>query len=148
MAQPAGQEGRAEDQQQVADDRAGDRGLDHVEHAGAQRHESDDKLGGIAQRGVEKTAYRLADAGRELLRGKAEQAGQRDDGDAGNHEAEQRCVGVAVMDPDGGRDRDKQPGQWRLGQHASQCLHGSLPVVRLPACMVHSLAGRGTATAD
>ena len=90
----------------------------------------------------------LADAGRELLRGKAEQAGQRDDGDAGNHEAEQRCVGAAVMDPDGGRDRDKQPGQWRLGQHASQCLHGSLPVVRLPACMVHSLAGRGTATAD
>ena len=127
VTQPAGQEGRAQHQQQVADDRAGDRGLDHVEHAGAQRHNGDDQLRGVTQRGIEQAADRLANPGRELLRGKAEQASQRDDGDAGDHEAEQRGLGAAVVHPDGRRNSNEQPGQWRLGQHASQCLHRGLP---------------------
>ena len=50
---------------------------------------------GVAQRGVEEAADPLADPGRELLGREAEQAGQRHDGDAGQHEHQQRVSGRA-----------------------------------------------------
>ena len=67
VLQPAGQEGRAEHQHQVADDRTDQRCLDDVEHARAQGDQGDDQLGGIAERGVEKAADAFADPGRQLL---------------------------------------------------------------------------------
>ena len=48
--------GEAKHEQQVADDRAGDGGLDQFEQAGAHRGDGDDQLGGVAERGVEQRA--------------------------------------------------------------------------------------------
>ena len=46
----------AEDQQQVADDRAGQRRLDDLDQAGLQGEERDDQLGDVAERRVEDAA--------------------------------------------------------------------------------------------
>ena len=137
VAQAAGEERRAEHQQQVADDRADQRGLDDVEHAGAQRDEGDDQLGGIAEGGVEQAADALADPGRELLGRQAEQARQRDDGDAGQDEDQQGRVRPGVVHPGGYRNGEQQPRQRRLGQDASHHLHRR----PLAASRVDSLRG-------
>jgi len=86
-----------------------------------------DELGGIAERGVEEAADRVADTGGQLLGGEAQQTSQRDDRDAGEHEAKQGRVWPRMMDPDRDGYREQQPSQWRLGQHVSQNLHRNLP---------------------
>ena len=58
VPEPADEARGAEDQQQVADDAAGDRGLDDLDVVGAQRDERDDQLRGVAERGVEQAAQR------------------------------------------------------------------------------------------
>jgi hypothetical protein len=56
MPQPADQHARPEHEQQVPDDRAGQRRLDDLDQAFAQREERDDQLGDIAERGIEDAA--------------------------------------------------------------------------------------------
>ena len=123
VLEAAGQERRPQHQQQVADDRAGERGLDHVEHAGAQRHQGDDQLGGIAQGGVEEAADALAETGCQLLGGDAKQTGQRHDGEAGHQEHQQGIVRSSVMQPGGNRHGEQQPCQGGFGHHGAQHLH-------------------------
>ena len=53
-----GDEAEAHDQQQVAEDAAGDRRLHQVDQARLQRHDRDDELGRVAERGVEEAADR------------------------------------------------------------------------------------------
>ena len=53
VAQAADQHARPEDQQQVPDDRAGQRRLDDLDQAGLEREERDDQLGDVAEGRVE-----------------------------------------------------------------------------------------------
>ena len=55
-AEAADEERQAEHEQQVADDAAGDRGLDQLDVPVAQRDDRDDQLGGVAEGGVEEAA--------------------------------------------------------------------------------------------
>ena len=70
---------RAHDEQDVAEDRADDRGLDDLLQALAQREERDDELGEVAERDVQEAADARAGAVRELLGRAAHERGGRDD---------------------------------------------------------------------
>ncbi len=63
-AQPADERRCAEDEQDVADDRTGERRLDQVRESLAERHHTDDELGGVPERRVQQAA----DAAAEVLR--------------------------------------------------------------------------------
>ena len=68
--------GQPEDEQQVADDAAGDRGLDDRGVMRAQRGDGDDQFGGVAERGVEEAAERRSGALGEVVGG-ARRSGRR-----------------------------------------------------------------------
>ena len=51
-AQAAGQDGKTQHQQDVADDRTGEARLDDLEQAPPQRDHCEDELGGVAERGI------------------------------------------------------------------------------------------------
>ena len=80
-----------EHEQDVAHDRADDRGLDHLVQAGAEREEGDDELGRVAEGDVEQAADPGPGAHGELLGGAAHERGGRDDpqrrGEEGHHRA-------------------------------------------------------------
>ena len=67
VAQAAEQEGDAEREQEIRQDRADDRRTHHVELAGAQRHQRDDELGRVAEGRIEQSAHRIAGVSSELL---------------------------------------------------------------------------------
>ena len=75
-----------EDQQQVAEDAAGDRRLHQLDQPRPQRHDRDDQLGGVAEGGVEEAADRRAGAMGQVLGGLAHVAGQRQHAEAGREE--------------------------------------------------------------
>ena len=50
---PTDENGDAEDEQRVREDRSDERGLDHLHEAGAQTERADEKLGKIAERRLE-----------------------------------------------------------------------------------------------
>ncbi len=52
VAEPAEEDGEPEHEEDVAQDRAGDRGLHHLDVAGGEGHRGDDQLGGVAEGGV------------------------------------------------------------------------------------------------
>ena len=57
MLEPTDKQACTEDQQQVADDRAGQRGLDDLDRIRPEEgEEGDDQLGGVAEGGVEEPA--------------------------------------------------------------------------------------------
>jgi hypothetical protein len=89
----AGQDAQAEDEQDIADDRTGDRRFDDVVEATLQRHERDDQLGGVAERRIEKTAEARTGAFGQDLGGAAHQAGERHDGEC---RAQKDPGGIAV----------------------------------------------------
>ena len=81
MFQPADERRRAEHQQHVADDRAGERRLDEIDQPLAQRQRADDQLGGVAERGVEQAADAAAEPFSEDLRRPPDVGRQRQDGE-------------------------------------------------------------------
>src|SRR4029453_16944909 len=85
-----------------------------------------DKLRGVAERGVEETANALADPGGQLLGRNPEQAGERHDRHAGQHEDQQRQLGPRMVHPRRQRHGEQQPCQRRLSQNASHQSHGPL----------------------
>ena len=81
VAQPADQHAGPEHEQQVADDRAGERRLHDLDEAGLQREEGDDQLGDVAEGRVEDAADLRPGQRPEALRGKADGPGQPEDPD-------------------------------------------------------------------
>ena len=79
-SEPARQQARPQDQQEVADDAARQRRLDHVVEPLEQREQGDDQLGGVAEGGVQKAPDARPEPVRERLGRLADQPGQRDDG--------------------------------------------------------------------
>ena len=81
----AGDEGEAEDEERVAEDRADQRGLHHGDEPGPEREDADEELGQVADR-------RLDDAGRGGAEVVAELVGRLADqvGDAGERQRRRR----------------------------------------------------------
>ena len=79
--------------QDIADDRAGNRGFHHIVQSGMQRDERDDELGRIAECRVEKPANAFAEAFREHFGGAAHPSGKRHDRKGGSHEDQQITLG-------------------------------------------------------
>src|SRR5690606_5981446 len=73
IPQPAPERARAEDQKDVADDRARDRGLDQIVQPRAERDDRDDQLGRVPERRVQQPADPLTQPLRQTLRRPAHQ---------------------------------------------------------------------------
>jgi len=89
------QDRQAEHQEDVADDRAGNRGLHQwIElRPLGKNHQGNNQLGGIAEGGVEQSAQAGPKGLGQVLGGPAHQPGQRHDGDAGTEKNRHR-IGV------------------------------------------------------
>ena len=109
---PADEHRPAGDEQQVAQDRAGEGGEDDWLRPRSQGDEGDDEFGGVAEGGVEQSAPGGAGAVGEVFGGLAHESGEGDDADAGEEEGEARPPGAA---PGGGVD-DVGGGDGGVGQ--------------------------------
>ncbi len=105
-AQPAEEHRGAEHEQDVADDRADDRGLDHLVQALAEGEEGDDQLRRVAESDVEQAADARPRTRRQLLGGAAHQRRGGDDPQRRGGEDE---AGAGVCQVQRHRQRD----QWR-----------------------------------
>ncbi len=89
--QSTGHDRQAENEQQVAENAAGDRRLHQVDEASLQRHDRDDELGGVAEGGVEQATERRAGAGGDLFGCLAHEPGEGEHAETGGDENEDRC---------------------------------------------------------
>ena len=97
----------AQDQQQVADDRAGQRRLDDLDQAGLEGEERDDQLGDVAERRVEDAADLRPGERAEPLGRQADDPGEPEDRRR-RHDEQERLVGVQAEVED-----DRQRGSGR-----------------------------------
>ena len=113
VLQPAGDEGEAEDEEQVGEDRADERGLDDRDQAGLQREQGDEQLGQVAE-------GRLQDAGRagpepvtELLDRPSDDGCEQGDGDSRAGEGEELATADVAGEscPDDRRGREAEQDQ-------------------------------------
>ncbi len=94
VAGSAGRHGKAEDEQQVADDRTGDGGLDQFEQTGLHGGNGDDQLRGVTERGIEQGAQARVGMGGQVFGGFTDQRGKRNDAQRGE-----------------GKDRNRRPAK-------------------------------------
>ena len=106
---PAGEGGDAEHEQDVADDRPGERCLHHVVQPGPQGGQRDDELGGVAEGRVQEPAHARTESLGDVLGRAAHPARKRHDGDRRRREDPDR-VGVTRLE----RDRDRDEGEQRV----------------------------------
>jgi hypothetical protein len=101
VAGPPEEQREAEDEQEVAGDRAHQRCPHDLGQAVGDRDDRDDQLWRIAERRIEKAAYARAGAQRDVVRRLADQPRQRDERRRGEHEQLQ-LVGITepVQDDD------------------------------------------------
>ena len=111
VLEPAEQERRAQHEQRVGDDRAGDGRLHQHVLPGAQGGERDDQFRQVAQRGVEQAADRIAGLGRHRFGGVAQQRRQRHDGQHRQHEEQRVRVGLECLGDEHHGHEDQQPQQ-------------------------------------
>ena len=114
VLEPAEQKRRAQHEQRVGDDRAGDGRLHQHVLPGAQRGERDDQFGQVSQRGVEQAADRIAGLGRHGFGGMTQQRGQRHDGQHGQHEEQRVRFGLELL-------RLRTPRARRPAARAADC---------------------------
>ena len=108
--QAAGQDAGPEHQQDIADDRAGQRCLDHIDQASLQGNEPDDQFRRVAEGGVEQAADPRPEMLSQVLSGRAHQTGQGNDRQTRGDE-----------DPDGIRmPQFQQDTQGYESQHSRQ----------------------------
>ena len=100
----------AEHEEEIADDRAGDRCLDEIDEPRAQREDRDDELREIAERCVDESTERGAGVRGELFGGVPEETRERDDGDRARGEDDDRR-GVQERRADGDGRREEEPEQ-------------------------------------
>jgi hypothetical protein len=97
-----------EDQQQVAQDAAGQRRLDHFGKPALQRQHHDDQLSGVAERGIQEPTQPGAEVLGSLFSSRPNQPGQRQHRQRRGHE-NQHVVGAdeAQDECDGQEDRQQ-----------------------------------------
>ena len=114
VLEAAEQERRAQHEQRVGDDRAGDRRLHQRVLPGAQGGERDDQLGQVAERRVEQPADRVAGLRGHRLGGVAQQGGERHDGQDRQHEEQCVRLGLELV-------RRRTPRARRPAARAADC---------------------------
>ncbi len=112
VLQTADEERRAQNQQQVGEDRADQRRLDHRQEAGAQREERDEQLRQVAERALQHAGRAGPEPVAEPFDAAADQSGEQCDGHAGADER-QNLVQVGIE-----RDRgERHRGQAAANDH-------------------------------
>ena len=123
VAEAAEQDARAEDEEQVPDDRAGERRLHDLDEPGLEGEEGDDQLGDVAERGVEDAAHLGSRQRAETLGGQADEPGEPEDRDGRDDEDEGRVGPEPPVEHDRSRGRPRssrargpaRPGTARRG---------------------------------
>ena len=123
LAATSGEQREAEHEQQVADDGAGQRSADDLGQALVDRDQGDDQLGRVAERGVEEAADSGAGVLGGVLRGLADQPGERDQ--RGGGENEER--GVTEIGEVVERDDDRARGPVPRRGFVEPCGPATLP---------------------
>ena len=80
------EEGKAQDEQAVREDRPDERGLDHDHEPGLQREQADEQFGEIAQRGLQDAGCARAQAMAKLIGALGDHRRQRRERDPGHDE--------------------------------------------------------------
>ena len=120
---PPANEREPEHEQQVADDRAGQRAADDVGQPFVDRDQGDDQLGRVAERGVEEAADARPRVLRRVLGCLADQPGERDQRSGGEgEECSVADVGEVVE-----RDHDGPESQPREEYSSSHSRPATLP---------------------
>ena len=105
--QPAGKNGHPQDQEQVADYRPGNGGLDQFAQPRPQGEQADDQFGGVAEGGVEDPSQGRRGVGRQGFGAVPHEFGQGDDGQGGKKKQQQRGK-VQVFACQGGGSKDQE----------------------------------------
>ena len=125
ILEPAEEKRRAQHEQRVGDDRAGNGRLHQHVLPGAQGGERDDQFRQIPQRGIEQATDRIAGLGRHRLGGVTEQGRQRHDGQDGQHEQQRvRCRAASFCGREHHGHEDQQPKQLVALNLLEQQFHG------------------------
>ena len=108
VAETADEGCSAEDEEHVADDRSGQRGLDEIGQPLTQGQDADDQLGGIAEGRVQQPADAATEMLGELLGGTPDEGGQGQDGEY--RRSKDQCVpfGCQLVEEDGHRNESQQ----------------------------------------
>jgi hypothetical protein len=106
----AEQNGEAEHQQHVTDDRSGNGGFHHIDQPFGKSDTGDDQFRGVSEGGVEQSAQAFPDAGGERFGGAADPARDRNNAESGANEKRSR-VGASgpQTQKDRERNEDKKP---------------------------------------
>jgi hypothetical protein len=104
MAHATRQHRRAEHEQHVADDRAGDGRAHYVVEARAQRGDRDDQLGCVAEGGVQEAADAFPGLRGDLLGGAARPAGERNDREGRGGEDPEMAIRQPMLERQGDRE--------------------------------------------
>ena len=114
VLESAEQKRRAQHEQRVGDNRAGNGRLHQHVLPGAQGGERDDQFGQVSQRGVEQATDRIAGLGRHGFGGVTQQRGQRHDGQDRQHEEQRVRFGLELL-------RRQTPRARRPAARAADC---------------------------
>src|SRR6185369_8119827 len=114
VLQSAHQGGYARDEEGVADDRAGDRGLDELYEPAPQREDRDDQLGGVAEGRRQQAAEPRARVRREVLGRLADPVGEGNERDRAADEG----APLGRAQETGGRGRGETQGEPSDPPHA------------------------------
>ncbi|MNC39898.1 hypothetical protein D3C75_885800 [compost metagenome] len=123
----AGKNTEAQHQQQVADDGAGEAGLDHIEQAFLHQEKGDDQLGRIPEGGIKKAPQPLPGIVGYTFCSPAQKTGYKNDRNGREHEL-QGVVPVCVMS-DGAKDKGYY--QQRRRDPFFQVMHTPVSICRL-----------------
>ena len=123
VLESAEQKRRAQHEQRVGDDRAGDGRLHQHVLPGAQSRQRDDQLGQVSQRGVEQATRRVAGLGRNRFGGVTQQRGQRHDGEHGQHEEQRVRFGLELRGCKHHRHKGQQPEHRVVTDFFEQGIH-------------------------
>ena len=134
VLEAAEQERRAQHEQRVGDDRAGDRRLHQHVLARAQRGQRDDQLGQVSERRIEQPADRIAGLRRDGFGRMAEQCRQRHDRQHRQHEQQRVRLGheLAAANTTGTKASSQSNGLCRISLsrafnvHSLKVKHGCL----------------------
>src|SRR5436189_216796 len=104
----ADEERKAEHEEKIPDDAAGDRRLDELDVSFAERDDGDDELRGVAERRVEKAAECGPEAPREAFSAAADQSRERHERCRRGDEDPRRLVVHRLDRPGGGNGNEQQ----------------------------------------
>jgi hypothetical protein len=109
MPQSAGHHSSAKYQQNVANNGTSDRCFNHIVEPSTQRSQSNDELGGVAERRIKPSANPFAHALRKLLRGPAHPTSERQDSKGGGNENEEIPPGSEQLLPNRHWNQQQEP---------------------------------------